>query len=150
MDELMQRKINELDKIKDTFFKLRRAFIEDQMKEFSYSLTATKYSVLKMIFENHKCMVVDISNKMGLTSGATTTLLNQLENDNLIQRTRDAKDRRVVWIVLSDDGKNLVETILRKRDHFWMEMLSTLEKEEQEEYIRLLKKIEAGIREKVK
>ncbi|RXZ00564.1 MarR family winged helix-turn-helix transcriptional regulator [Fictibacillus sp. S7] len=150
MNEQMQKKINELDKINDTFFQLRRAFIEDQMKEFSYSLTATKYSVLKMLFENHKCMVVDISNKMRLTSGATTTLLNQLEDDKLIQRTRDEKDRRVVWIILSEDGKALMETILRKRDHFWMEMLSTLEREEQEEYIRLLKKIEAGIRAKVK
>ncbi len=36
-------------------------------------------------------MVADISNKLHLTSGATTSLLNQLEEESLIQRVRDEK-----------------------------------------------------------
>ncbi|SFE47980.1 DNA-binding transcriptional regulator, MarR family [Bacillus sp. OV194] len=149
MDRQLQAQIEQLDHIKDTFFQLRRAFIENQIKEFPYSLTATKYAVLKMLFQKRSCMVVDISNTMGMTSGATTTLLNQLEEEQLISRMRDEKDRRVVWIVLSETGESLISAIVEKRNHFWAEMLSTLSKEEQDEYIRLLKKIEAGIKAKV-
>ncbi len=149
MDRQLQAQIEQLDHIKDTFFQLRRAFIENQIKEFPYSLTATKYAVLKMLFQKRRYMVVDISNTMGMTSGATTTLLNQLEEEELISRMRDEKDRRVVWIVLSETGESLIFAIVEKRNHFWAEMLSTLSKEEQDEYIRLLKKIEAGIKAKV-
>lgn len=149
MDRHMQAQIEKLDHIKDTFFQLRRKFIQDQIKEFPYNLTATKYSVLKMLYEKEKCMVVDISNKMEMTSGATTTLLNQLENEKLIERTRDDKDRRVVWILLSEAGKSLITSIVERRNLFWVEMLSTLNVDEQDEYIRLLKKIEAGIKAKV-
>ncbi|MDN4075077.1 MULTISPECIES: MarR family winged helix-turn-helix transcriptional regulator [Fictibacillus] len=149
MEQKLQAQIEQLDRIKDTFFQLQRAFIQNQIKEFPYSLTPTKYAVLKMLFQKQRSMVVDISKTMGMTSGATTTLLNQLEEDQLIQRTRDEKDRRVVWVVLSEAGESLISAIIEKRNGFWAEMLSTLTKEEQDEYIRLLKKIEAGIKAKV-
>ncbi|MDR7073998.1 MarR family winged helix-turn-helix transcriptional regulator [Fictibacillus barbaricus] len=146
MDSDLQTQIKLLDHIKDTLFRLNRSFIAKQIKTFSYNLTPTKYSVLKLLFKNEKCMVVDISNAMCMTSGATTTLLNQLEEDGLICRFRDEKDRRVVWIKLSEEGDSLISVIVEKNNQFWEEMLSTLTKEEQNEYIRLLKKIEAGIK----
>ncbi|EIT84787.1 MarR family transcriptional regulator [Fictibacillus macauensis ZFHKF-1] len=149
MDRRVHEQIEKLDQIKDTFFYLRRAFIEDQIKDIPYNLTPTKYAVLKTLFQQQDCMVADLSQKMSLTSGATTTLLNQLEGEELIRRVRDEKDRRVVWIRLTEIGTGLISSILEKRNLFWAEMISTLTTEEQDEYIRLLKKIEAGIKAKV-
>ncbi|WNB92168.1 MarR family transcriptional regulator [Bacillus sp. NEB1478] len=145
MDSELQTQIELLDHIKDTIFRSNRLFISKQIKTFPYQLTATKYSVLKYLFNKQKCMVVDISNTMGLTSGAATTLLNQLEDVGLICRYRDEKDRRVVWIKLSEEGDSLISAIVEKNNQFWAKMLSILTKEEQNEYIRLLKKIESGI-----
>jgi DNA-binding MarR family transcriptional regulator len=146
MDSELQAQIEVLDHIKDTLFRLNRSFIAKQIKTFSYNLTPTKYSVLKLLFKNQKCMVVDISNTMSMTSGAATTLLNQLEEVGLIYRFRDEMDRRAVWIQLSEEGNSLISTIVEKNNQFWAEMLSTLTKEEQAEYIRLLKKIETNIK----
>lgn len=36
-------------------------------------------------------------------------LLNRLEDRDLITRTRDRQDRRVVWVGLTDDGKKVAE-----------------------------------------
>lgn len=36
-------------------------------------------------------------------------LLNRLEDRDLITRTRDKQDRRVVWVGLTDDGKKVAE-----------------------------------------
>jgi DNA-binding MarR family transcriptional regulator len=93
-------------------------------------------------------MVADISNKLHLTSGATTSLLNQLEEESLIQRVRDEKDRRVVWVSLTDESKKLVSMITEKRNGFLKDMLAALTVEEQEEYFRLLNKIDALLSDK--
>jgi DNA-binding MarR family transcriptional regulator len=93
-------------------------------------------------------MVADISNKLHLTSGATTSLLNQLEEESLIKRVRDEKDRRVVWVSLTDESKKLVSIITEKRNGFLKDMLSALTVEEQEEYFRLLNKMDALLSDK--
>ena len=93
-------------------------------------------------------MVADISNKLHLTSGATTSLLNQLEEESLIQRVRDEKDRRVVWVSLTDESKKLVSMITEKRNGFLKDMLAALTVEEQEEYFRLLNKMDALLSDK--
>jgi DNA-binding MarR family transcriptional regulator len=145
MNTEMKAHIEQLDEIKDTLFRLKRSFIEKQIKTFSYNLTPTKYSVLKLIFTKQRSKVAEVSQTMAMTSGATTTLLNQLEEDKLILRVRDEKDRRIVWITLSEEGQNLISAIVERSNQFWAEMLSTLSKEEQIEYLRLLNKISAKL-----
>ncbi|MTH54446.1 MarR family transcriptional regulator [Bacillus mangrovi] len=140
--------LERLDEIKDTFFTHKQRLIQTKIKEVPYNLTPTKYHILKFIFRKSKCKVADISQKLFLTSGATTTLLNQLEEDALLARERDIADRRIVWIVLTEAGERFVERMIEQRNQFWTNMLSVLEEDEVEEYFRILNKIEAGILER--
>ncbi|MEK1832975.1 hypothetical protein AAAC51_40910 [Priestia megaterium] len=61
---------------------------------------------------------------------------------------RDEKDRRVVWVSLTDESKKLVSMITEKRNGFLKDMLAALTVEEQEEYFRLLNKMDALLNEK--
>lgn len=61
---------------------------------------------------------------------------------------RDEKDRRVVWVSLTDESKKLVSIITEKRNGFLKDMLSALTVEEQEEYFRLLNKMDALLSDK--
>ncbi|AZB44083.1 MarR family transcriptional regulator [Bacillus sp. FJAT-42376] len=145
MKNNLNKQLERLDEIKDTLFMHKRQLIEMKIKELPYSLTPTKYHILKFVYNQRKCKVADISHKLYLTSGATTTLLNQLEDDLLLKRARDQNDRRIVWIVLTDQGDQFVSAMIEQRNIFWAEMLSVLDEEEREEYFRILNKIEAGI-----
>lgn len=49
--------------------------------------------------------------ELGLTSGATTFLMNRLERAGLVERTRDANDGRKVHLRLSAAGRDLAETV---------------------------------------
>jgi DNA-binding MarR family transcriptional regulator len=61
---------------------------------------------------------------------------------------RDEKDRRVVWVSLTDESKKLVYMITEKRNGFLKDMLAALTVEEQEEYFRLLNKMDALLSDK--
>jgi DNA-binding MarR family transcriptional regulator len=58
--------------------------------------------------EDHQT-VSDLGARLSLDSGTLTPLLKKLEADGRIQRTRDDKDERKVWIDLTEQGKQLAK-----------------------------------------
>ncbi|GAA2698196.1 MarR family winged helix-turn-helix transcriptional regulator [Actinoplanes palleronii] len=55
---------------------------------------------------------VGLSDRIGHTSGATTTLLNRLENAGLVVRSREDSDRRIVRLRLTPEARSRTETFL--------------------------------------
>jgi DNA-binding MarR family transcriptional regulator len=51
-----------------------------------------------------------LGQRVGLTPGATSTLLNRLETAGHIRRVRDTRDRRVITLIAADS----VETLLHR------------------------------------
>ncbi|MQR84573.1 MarR family transcriptional regulator [Bacillus megaterium] len=149
MDQQLIDKLEKLDQVKTSLFELKRKLLEDKISEQPYNLTITKFLILKFIGSSSKRMVAEISSNLKLTSGATTILLNQLEDDVLIKRVRDQKDRRIVWIFLTEAGETLVNYVIEQRNLFWQDMLFALTSEEQDEYLRMLEKMEKRIRQTV-
>ncbi|MDW4508044.1 MarR family transcriptional regulator [Priestia megaterium] len=149
MDQQLIDKLEKLDQVKTSLFELKRKLLEDKISEQPYNLTITKFLILKFIGVRSKRMVAEISSNLKLTSGATTILLNQLEADALIKRVRDQKDRRIVWISLTEAGETLVNYVIEQRNLFWQDMLFALTPEEQDEYLRMLEKMEKRIRQTV-
>ncbi|MEH6925240.1 MarR family winged helix-turn-helix transcriptional regulator, partial [Priestia megaterium] len=149
MDQQLIDKLEKLDQVKTSLFELKRKLLEDKISEQPYNLTITKFLILKFIGISSKRMVAEISSNLKLTSGATTILLNQLEDDALIKRVRDQKDRRIVWISLTEAGETLVNYVIEQRNLFWQDMLFALTPEEQDEYLRMLEKMEKRIRQTV-
>lgn len=53
-----------------------------------------------------------LSDRIGHTSGATTTLLNRLESSGLVTRSREDTDRRVVRLRLTPEARARTEAFL--------------------------------------
>ena len=67
----------------------------------------------------------------GVTRASISAVLNTLERDGLVQRLRDSADRRVVTIVLTDRGTEmLTETYVEqhKVERAWADTLNTVER----------------------
>ena len=52
-----------------------------------------------------------LGSELGLTSGATTFLMNRLERAGLIERARDTNDQRKTLLRLSKAGRDLADTV---------------------------------------
>jgi DNA-binding MarR family transcriptional regulator len=55
---------------------------------------------------------VELSRLLLVTSGNLTGIVDRLENDGLVRRETDDRDRRLVRIVLTKKGRQLVEQIM--------------------------------------
>jgi MarR family 2-MHQ and catechol resistance regulon transcriptional repressor len=53
----------------------------------------------------------ELAHALAQDPGATSRLLDELENDGLVTRRRDAKDRRRVWVELTTRGHSRYEAM---------------------------------------
>jgi DNA-binding MarR family transcriptional regulator len=70
-------------------------------------LTYPQYLVMLVLWETDDRTVGELGDRLGLDSGTLTPLLKRLEQRELIGRSRDPADERVVRIRLTDAGRAL-------------------------------------------
>ena len=71
-------------------------------------LNVTDMECLGLLFHKEIATPSELARHTGLTSGATTAMLDRLENSGLIERRPNPSDRRGTLIVLLDSGKKKV------------------------------------------
>ena len=68
-------------------------------------LTEGQLNVLELLLDSDPMKPSDLIQHLSTTPAAITTLLDRMEKNGLIGRTRDVDDRRIVWITVSDKGR---------------------------------------------
>jgi len=101
--------------------------------------------LLFMIFRKGKIKTTELSDYFSITPGAATAIADKLENMEFITRNRDARDRRIVQIELTDKGKGYVEQ--RKSEHIalFQTILHDYSEKDLEAAIQILSKLTASI-----
>ncbi len=87
----------------------------------------------------HTC--ADISRHMGHDSGATTRLIDQLEARGLVARHRSKKDRRVVDLALTAEGKAVAKALTPRMVNLSNEVLKDIPASEVNALIDILKRL---------
>jgi DNA-binding MarR family transcriptional regulator len=92
-------------------------------------------SHLGAMFHLHRmgsCGVTDLGDHLGVTSAASSQMLERLVQQEFILRTEDPKDRRVKQIVLTDKGHRILEEGIRARQDWLDGLAQTLSDSEKE------------------
>ncbi len=88
-----------------------------------YKITPAQFIALQWLFEEGDMTIGDLSTKMFLAFSTTTDLIDRMEKRELVRRVRDDKDRRVVRIHLLEEGKRIIEEVIKKRQRYLNEVL---------------------------
>lgn len=75
-------------------------------------LTAHQWRPLLLIQHKGIDTPAELARSLGIDTGAVTRALDRLEAKGFLQRERDSADRRVVKIVLTDEGQRVTACIL--------------------------------------
>lgn len=94
------------------------------------NITIPQAIVIDTIKEESKT-VGDISKAMDLSYSTVSGIIDRLERDGLVERYRDAVDRRVVWVRLTLKCKELHETDPFMSPDYFREMLKGMSGEEE-------------------
>jgi MarR family transcriptional regulator, organic hydroperoxide resistance regulator len=108
------------------------AIIKQKGREIlnNYTITPPQFVALQWLFEDGDMTIGDLSNKMYLACSTTTDLVDRMEKKALLMRVKDPNDRRVVRIHLLEEGKRIIDEVIKKRQAYLGEVLKNLSTEE--------------------
>ena len=110
-----------------------------------YGLTAPQFGILEALFHLGPLSLSELADKLLVTGGNVTYVMDRLEEQGLVYRDRSGEDRRVVEAKLTPEGRRIISDVFPEHASFIRELSSQLGPEEQETLRRLLKKLGKGI-----
>lgn len=112
-----------------------------------YHLSEGRFSVLMRLLDNPEQMMAPshLADSLGVTRATITKLLDGLEQSGLIERRLDPTDRRAWIITLTATAHALLEEMLPPHFQRIEQIMRVLSKEEQEQLIALLLKLEGQL-----
>lgn len=82
-------------------------------------VTPTQFYLLKLIATHDNCKAADIAHILDISPAAATTILDRLYKNGWIERARSDKDRRIVWLKVTEDGKNYYPISRPRGFNYW-------------------------------
>jgi DNA-binding MarR family transcriptional regulator len=104
-------------------------------------LTEGQLNVLELLLQHQPMKPSDLLQYLSTTPAAITTLLDRMERNELIERTRDDNDRRIVWVSVSEKGKAEAERGSTIRTEMIEQSLDRISSHNQQLLVYLLGKV---------
>ncbi len=114
------------------------------MRSASPNCSFLEMKTLSIAHELKNPSMKDISDELGISSPATTAIIDRLTEDKAVIRTEDEDDRRMTRIALTSLGKKLYEKNRGVIYDAINERASNLTDEECSELTRILQKLQAS------
>lgn len=133
------------DKALELFVALSRAYnsvAENISRDIrKYSLNPTEFGVLELLYNKGQHPLQQIGDKILLSSGSITYVVDKLEKKGYLVRKPCAKDRRIIYADITEAGKQLMDDIFPAHAELIRDTVSGLVPAEQEMASYLLKKL---------
>ena len=113
--------------------------ISNPHKLYGIKITLQQYLALDTIAKKGKCTVGDLGKSLGIALSSVTELIDRLTKKHFVKRKKEVKDRRVVWINLTDAGLEIYKKINVKKQNQVAIVLKKLTKRDQDALINILK-----------
>jgi MarR family transcriptional regulator, 2-MHQ and catechol-resistance regulon repressor len=114
-------------------------------KVAEYDLTAPQFGILEALYHLGPLSLGELAEKLLVTGGNVTYVMDRLEAQGLVARERSGDDRRVVRAHLTTKGRQAIEGVFPRHASFVEGLVEGLDPEEKEALRGLLKKLGKGI-----
>lgn len=112
-----------------------------------YGLTPAQFGVLEALRHLGPMPLGELAEKLLVTGGNVTYVMDRLEEQGLVYRERSGEDRRVIRGKLTPKGRALIDRVFPDHAAFIESLAGHLDPGEQETLRALLKKLGIGIAE---
>ncbi|MFF3023543.1 MarR family winged helix-turn-helix transcriptional regulator [Gottfriedia sp. NPDC057948] len=107
----------------------------------SHGVTATQFFVLMYLRKKESCKISEIAEMMGVKPSAVSFMIDRLEHNDFVYREHDKKDRRVVNIMLTEEGIKKLESVIKDRKEIFEGFLFNLSDEELLQFAKITEKL---------
>jgi len=110
-----------------------------------WNLSAAQFDILVHIGSNKRLTQKELGNKLLVTKGNITQLLGKMEKIGWIHREREWKTK---YLSLTEEGKELYDQVAPQQKEFQASQFCNLNREEQQQLLELLKKLQQSTYQK--
>lgn len=104
------------------------------------NLSFTHIKTLGLLFSEGRLTMKELAERLQITPPSVTILARRLVQIGLVQRTTHPQDHRVTLLSLTDEGRELYESLAESQIKRLALLLSALNAEEQEQFLGLLER----------
>ena len=104
----------------------------------SFGLNISEFGVLEMLHHKGVQPVQKVADKILVTSGTITYVINKLEQKELVIRKKCEKDKRIFYVHLTEKGEELISGIFKEHKSYIDELFKGLDEEYKKELLKNL------------
>jgi len=104
-------------------------------------LTIKQYYNLDLISRMGNPTSTELAERLGITKPSVSAIVNKLIEKGYVRKEQSEDDQRSYHLHLSEKGKSLIEAEHKIYRAFALHIRTTLESEEQEQFVQILQKI---------
>lgn len=83
-----------------------------------YVVTPPQWGALSLLLVQDGMTIGTMSQKRGMDAPAVTGIITRLEQQGLVERRHDRVDRRLVKVYLTEEGRDISQTLVSVVEHF--------------------------------
>jgi len=134
---------NELESL---FSQTHRLFQEQaHKKQWDLEITMPQFICLKILEARNNCMMKELAENLQLSLGTVTGIIDRLIKAGFVERYRDDRDRRVVRVKLTKEGKKVLQKAMRKRKERLINILEKVDEADFKVFVESFKKLLAMV-----
>lgn len=140
--KMSQLSIKELvDRYIDLTFAVHKkgeSLVKEQLQS---ELSNDQFYTLKYIYKTENCTSTELAKVFDVKKSAITAVITKLWDQDLIERTRDQNDRRVVYLTLTEAGLELYKKTEERIYNLVESIITQFEEQEIKQFIETYEKI---------
>lgn len=129
-----------------SWMKLTKEWNAQMDAELAPGLTLGQLEVLELLQAHEPMKPSELLPHLETTPAAVTTLLDRMERNGLVERKRDERDRRIVWVTMTEVGRSEVERGVTVRSDIANRSLDRVSSHNRQLLVYLMSKV-AGTRD---
>ena len=113
-----------------------------------YGLTTPQFGTLEALYHLGPLSLGELAEKLLVTGGNVTYVMDRLEDQGLVYRYRRPDDRHVIQARLTAEGRELVAEVFPSHASYVEHLSRHITREEQHVLAEMLKRLGTGIRDR--
>lgn len=130
-----------MEELSTNVFAMFRTLRNDIGKIFGGYIPWNEFIVLRILNRTNKEMVSRVANELNVSNSHITAVTEKLINKGFVTRSRSTSDRRVVYLEITEQGKELVAKMEGEKKKYLQERFSALSEDEMDIMISISKNL---------
>ncbi|WP_081943547.1 MarR family winged helix-turn-helix transcriptional regulator [Caloranaerobacter azorensis] len=93
-------------------------------------LTVPQIMLIRILVKNKRLKVSEISKKMNLANSTVSGIIDRLEKQKILKKTRSSEDKRITYIELADKGREIGEYFHKTINSYFQKVFEKVSEED--------------------